>query len=76
MDKLRNRLRLLALLNIYYVYKVITSFLANDLILEIVWTSVTVLYSGALITYYFMKKKTQKRLSELKKEGQSRGLVS
>ncbi len=70
MDKLRNRLRLLALLNIYYVYEIIKYFLAKDLILEIYFISFTLLFNGVLLTYYIMKKKTQKGPIMLKSEGQ------
>lgn len=65
MNKLQNRMRLLSLVSIFFIYRVIYSyFVENDALAAIMWLLFVVIYIISLIILYFVAQRWQKELKE------------
>ena len=65
MNKLQNRIRLLSLLSILFIYRVIYAyFVENDSLVAIMWLLFAIIYIFSLIILYFVAQRWQKELKE------------
>lgn len=65
MNKLQNRIRLLSLVSIYFIYRVIYSyFVENDNLVAIMWLLFAIMYIISLIILYFVAQRWKKELNE------------
>lgn len=65
MNKLQNRIRLLSLVSIFFIYRVIYAyFVENDNLVAIMWLLFAIVYLISLIILYFVAQRWQKELKE------------
>lgn len=65
MNKLQNRIRLLSLFSIFFIYRVIYSyFVENDNLVAIMWLLFAIMYIISLIILYFVAQRWKKELNE------------
>ena len=66
MNKLQNRIRLLSLLSIFFIYRFIYEFfIENDSLVAIMWLLFAVVYLISLIILYFVAQRWQKELNQI-----------
>lgn len=67
MNRLRQRITLLFLMNIYFIYKVIAAFLEGNEFEIILWTIVLIIYSISLTALYLiLRRQRAKQVNRLK----------
>jgi hypothetical protein len=65
MNKLQNRIRLLSLVSIFFIYRFIYYyFVENDNLVAIMWLLFAIMYIISLIILYFVAQRWQKELNE------------
>ena len=65
MNKLQNRIRLLSLFSIFFIYRAIYYyFVENDNLVAIMWLLFAIMYIISLIILYFVAQRWQKELNE------------
>ncbi|MHA1488176.1 MAG: hypothetical protein ACTSRI_00560 [Promethearchaeota archaeon] len=62
MSKLKSQIQLLALLSLFFIYKIIMGFLSSDTNEIILWVMITFVYLISLLILFFVVKNWQKRL--------------
>ncbi|MFO8017103.1 MAG: hypothetical protein R6U96_00565 [Promethearchaeia archaeon] len=71
MNKLKSRIQLLSLFSIYFIYKAISSFLAENTFGFYFWLAICIIYFLSLGVMYFVygkKQKTEANKSDLQKQ--------
>lgn len=66
MKKLKQRLQVLALFSIYFIYKSISALVENNLEEMSLWGMITLVYIISLVIAYFILRGSQKTLIESK----------
>jgi hypothetical protein len=66
MTKLQNRMRILSLLTIFFIYRAIISYFEKNNVAIVIWTLISIVYTISLIILYFIIKKWQKEISNEK----------
>ena len=65
MNKLQNRIRLLSLLSLFFIYRAIYAyFIENNSLIAIMWLLFAIIYIISLIILYFVAQRWQKELNE------------
>ena len=63
MDKLKPRIQLLALLSLFFIYKIIMGFLSSDINEITLWAMITFVYLISLLILFIVIQNWQKRLN-------------
>ncbi len=65
MNKLQNKIRLLSLVSIFFIYRVIYAyFVEKDNLVAIIWLLFAIVYIISLIILYFVAQRWQKELKD------------
>ncbi len=63
MNKLKPRIQLLALLSLFFIYKIIMGFLSSDINEITLWAMITFVYLISLLILFIVIQNWQKRLN-------------
>jgi hypothetical protein len=66
MSKLQNRMQLLSLITIFFIYRAIVGYFEKNNVEIIIWSLISVVYIISLIILYFIVKRWQKETKNQK----------